>query len=182
MEEATTVRRKGAFLLRDHVDVARSLGDISRHCGNGAAFFVPIATAAAADGEELLMRIGPDVAAGLLSREVRVSVGICHERGRSVVVPMEWEAAHLARIFPVLSGDLELAPLGPASCRLILSASYAVPLGDLGRRLDRMVLHGVAESTVRSFLRRLAVALEQGEETVGQVWRGDFGAAEASFA
>jgi hypothetical protein len=48
--------------------------------------------------------------------------------------------------------------LGPKF--LILSASYVPPLGELGWRLDRALLHRVAESTVRSFLLRLAASLE----------------------
>jgi hypothetical protein len=144
------------------VDVPRSIGQISRLCTNDP-FLAPIATAATTDGQRVLMLTGHEGPAGLFSREVRVSVGTCHGRGGSLVVPMEWEAIHFSRLFPMLSGDLELAPLGPHSCRIILSASYAVPLGEVGRRLDRLVLHGVAESTVRSFLQRLALALERPE-------------------
>jgi hypothetical protein len=35
-----------------------------------------------------------------------------------------------------LDGDLELAPLGPDRCRVILAASYAPPLASLGRALE----------------------------------------------
>jgi hypothetical protein len=49
-------------------------------------------------------------------------------------------------------------------CRIALSASYLTPLGELGRRLDRAVLHHVARSTVRSFLSRLATSVRS-EET-----------------
>lgn len=73
---------------------------------------------------------------------------------------MKWEAVHFPSLFPVLEGDLEFAPLGGPQCRMILSASYVAPLGELGRRLDKALLHRVAESTVRSFLVRLATALE----------------------
>lgn len=40
--------------------------------------------------------------------------------------------------------------------RLEIKASYRVPLGGLGRTLDRPLLHLVAEATIRSFLQRLA--------------------------
>jgi hypothetical protein len=63
----------------------------------------------------------------------------------------------------MLSGDLELAPLEPHSCRLTLAASYIPPLGDLGRALDRALLHRIAQSTVRSFLAREATILEADE-------------------
>jgi hypothetical protein len=155
---------KPPFFLYDFVDVARpfeALKDLWR--GNGRCLG-PLASAAGQDGEALLLRIGPSWAAGHLSRAVRVTLGACRERGRGLAAAIRWEEAELPALFPVLDGDLELTPLGPDQCRLILSASYLPPLGELGRRLDRALLHRVAESTVRSFLLRLAASLEAGQE------------------
>ena len=97
---------------------------------------------------------------GLVSREVEVTLGPMRERGEARVVPIEWGASGFAGMFPVLNGDLELAAIGSRDCRLSLDASYHPPLGDLGRALDRALLHRVAQSTVRSFLARVATALE----------------------
>jgi hypothetical protein len=112
----------------------------------------------------MLMRIGPSWAAGVLARRVRIRLGRVHERGSTTVVPIGWESAVHPSLFPVLSGDLEITPLGEDTCRIGLSASYLTPLGELGRRLDRAVLHHVAQSTVRSFLGRLASSLEPEKE------------------
>jgi hypothetical protein len=91
---------------------------------------------------------------------VRVNLGVPHERGEALVVPLAWRSSELPGLFPVLDGDLELAPVDPDQCRLTLSASYVPPFGELGRQLDRAVLHRVARSTARSFVARVAASLE----------------------
>jgi hypothetical protein len=130
-----------------------------RFVGDGS-WFAPLATAAEEDGEELYFRIGPTWASGRAARKVVVTLGQPHERGDALIVPVSWRSSDLPGLFPVLDGDLELAPLAPERCRVSLSASYLPPFGELGRRLDRALLHRVARSTARSFLARLAESLE----------------------
>ena len=150
------------LFIYDFVDLALPLEAARGSFATGGKSLGPLACAASQDAKDLLVRIGPSGVARRLSRQVRVELGAPRDRGEGVVVPMRWEAAKLPSLFPVLDGDLEFAPLGPSQCRMILSASYVAPLGELGRRLDRAILHRVAESTVRSFLMRLAAALEAG--------------------
>jgi hypothetical protein len=40
-----------------------------------------------------------------------------------------------------------------------LRGSYERPLGALGQRVDRLLIHRVAEATIRSFMLRLAESL-----------------------
>jgi hypothetical protein len=90
------------------------------------------------------------------------------------VVPLAWEPSKLQALFPVLNGDMELAPIGRGRCRLTLSASYVPPLGELGTHLDHAVLHRVAQSTVRSFLARVAVILQaDGDDPAAQMAPND---------
>jgi ribosome-associated toxin RatA of RatAB toxin-antitoxin module len=67
----------------------------------------------------------------------------------------------LPDLFPVLDGELEVAPLDPERCRVTLTASYVPPLGEVGRQLDHALFHRVAHSTVRAFLDRVADSLEE---------------------
>ena len=80
-------------------------------------------------------------------------------RTRSVI-PLAWEPSGLLALFPVLHGDILLAPIGPGWCRVTLAASYVAPFGALGSRVDHALLHRVAASTVRSFLSRVATSLQ----------------------
>jgi hypothetical protein len=58
-----------------------------------------------------------------------------------------------------MEADLEISPLGPDESQLRLSGSYDPPLGSIGRQLDRLLLHQLAEATVRAFLSQLVTAL-----------------------
>ena len=89
-----------------------------------------------------------------------MTLGPPRDRGDALVVPFAWEATGLRTLFPLLEGDLELAPLGAESFRLTLSATYVPPLGELGARLDQALFHRVALSTVRSLLDRVASTLD----------------------
>lgn len=166
---AAAVRRPVVFLA-DVVDVQRPLGDVRRHLCGGADWLVPLAHAATDDGDTALVRLGPGSLGTRAGVVTRIRLGACTRRGNGVFVPMRWEAASHSGLFPVLDGDLDLSPLDGAGCRISLNASYRPPLEGLGRVLDTIVLHRVAESTVRSFLQRLAGSLEDrcsGEGTAG---------------
>jgi hypothetical protein len=78
----------------------------------------------------------------------------------AIVVPLSWEANSLPGLFPVLDGEMEVASIDAEHCRLTLTASYTPPLGEVGRQLDQLLLHGVASSTALAFLDRVADGLE----------------------
>ncbi|HEY5266130.1 MAG TPA: hypothetical protein VIJ40_04890 [Acidimicrobiales bacterium] len=162
--ETGASERQGAIFILDYVDVPLSLATIGARFSLVGKWLTDLASAAEEDGETLRLQIGPTWVGGRVTREVEVAVGLTRERGEALVVPIVWKATGLAGMFPMLSGDLELAPLGSQQCRLTLSASYLPPFGDVGRALDRALLHRVAQSTVRSFLARVATSLEAGED------------------
>jgi hypothetical protein len=153
------------FFLEDFADVSRPFEAVKDRLVGDGRWFAPLASAAEKDGEALYFRIGPSWANGRMAREVRVSLGPPRKRGDALVVPLSWESSGLRGFFPVLDGDVELAPLDPDRCRVTLSATYVPPFGELGRQLDRAVLHRVARSTVRSFLARVAGSLEDEKAT-----------------
>ncbi|MGA2528812.1 MAG: hypothetical protein ABSG36_06575 [Acidimicrobiales bacterium] len=151
------------FLLQESSEVERPFAAVRERFIGDTSWFAPLATAAEQDGEQLYFRIGPSWASGWAARKVVVTLGQPHQRGTGLVVPLSWRATDLPGLFPVLDGDIELVPLGLDRCRVSLSASYVPPLGELGRRLDRAILHRVAESTARSFLARVSRSLELGD-------------------
>jgi len=52
-----------------------------------------------------------------------------------------------------------VGPLGEDRTQLAISARYRPPLGVVGRAMDRVLLHRVAEATVKDFLDRLGRAI-----------------------
>jgi len=148
------------FFLEDSVDVSRPFEAVRERFVSDGTWFAPLASAAEEDGEALYLRMGPSWASGRVAREIRVTLGPPRDRGIAVVVPVSWQSSGLPALFPVLDGDVELLPRNPDYCRVSLFASYVPPFGQLGGQLNRALLHHVAQSTVRSFLVRMAESLE----------------------
>lgn len=165
--------REHALFLEDFVDVACPPERVRSRIGSDAAWLAELANSASAAGDAMLTRIGPSWASGFLTRTVEIRLGVVHERGSTTVVPISWASAAHKGLFPVLTGDLEITPLGADACRVGLSASYRTPFGQLGRGLDRAVLHHVAQSTVRSFLDTIATGLLSDGDTTETDVTGD---------
>jgi hypothetical protein len=130
-----------------------------RILANHGEWLAPLASAAADEGEALRLRVGPIEALPMLGRSVTVRVGEPISRSEMTVVPLTWQATSAPGLFPVLSADLEVAALGDQMTQLTLHGRYDPPLGAVGRRIDRLLMHRIAEATVRSFLSRLADGL-----------------------
>jgi hypothetical protein len=117
------------------------------------------ARGAEAYGERLLTEVGFGSDGARVSRQVRVEFGEPIRFPSKTVLPLRWESEGLARMFPRLEADIEIAGLGAERTQLSISARYRPPLGAVGRVLDRNLLHRVAEATVKDFLDRIAGAL-----------------------
>jgi hypothetical protein len=95
-----------------------------------------------------------------VARKVEIEFGEPVRMPSKTVIPLRWEAAGAAGLFPALEADLEIAPLGPSRTQVAMSARYVPPLGAVGRAIDRAVLFRVAEATLKDFLDHVADALE----------------------
>lgn len=174
---------KPAVFLQDFVDVGSPRDLIGRRLAAGSRWLGHLASSAGGDTETLLMRIGPapfgHAPGEWISREVRVRIGRTTITAAGVSVPLRWEDARRPGLFPVLDGNLEVCSLGSARSRIVLYASYRPPFDSVGQVLDHALLHRVAESTVRSFLTRVATALEEFPEEAAPA-ASDAAAAQAS--
>jgi hypothetical protein len=107
----------------------------------------------------LLAEVGVGPLGPRLGRRVTVSVGAPMRLPSKTLLPFTWRPASGNGLLPDLDGDIELGALGPGRTQLALSARYRPPLGTVGRAADRVLLHRVAEATVKDFLDRIAAAL-----------------------
>jgi len=81
------------------------------------------------------MRIGPSWVAGKVTREVNVTLWPPRERGYALARSLTWTPSDWQFLFPLLEGDLELAPIGPGLCRISLAATYTRRWDDSAPRL-----------------------------------------------
>jgi hypothetical protein len=157
--ESDTKKRTPCF-VEDFVDVASPFENLRARFSGDGQWLAPLATVATQDGDMFQMRIGPSWAAGIVTHEVNVTLWPPRERGFALARSLTWTPSDWQFLFPLLDGDLELAPLGPDQCRISLAATYTPALGRFGVQVDRALLHRVAASTVRSFLTQLASKLQ----------------------
>ena len=108
-------------------------------------------------GEELRARLQPDTVR--LAKTVRLTVGRPVTGEREITLPVLWEATGPTGLFPKMEADIIVSNMAPNLTQVIFRGSYRPPLGPLGRTLDRVALHRLAEATVKNFLDRLAAAI-----------------------
>jgi hypothetical protein len=94
-----------------------------------------------------------------LGRRVAVRLGRPAAFPSLTSLPMTWEPLGLDGLLPRLDADIEVGPLGEGRTQLAISARYRPPFGVVGRTIDRVLLHRVAEATVKDFLDRVGAAI-----------------------
>lgn len=106
--------------------------------------------------------VGPEVAGIVLRKKVAVEVGRAVTTGDWTQIPVTWKATFIEKLFPVMVGKMELAPVDARTTKLTVGGMYEPPLGPLGRQLDNAFMHTVAEATVTDLARSIAARLEAG--------------------
>jgi hypothetical protein len=110
-------------------------------------------------GDHLLTEVGVGPLGPRLGRRVTIQVGEPVRFPSMTTLPLTWEPLGLDGVLPRLEADIELGSLGEDRTQLAISARYRPPLGALGRTVDRVLLHRVAEATVKDFLDRVGAAI-----------------------
>jgi hypothetical protein len=72
---------------------------------------------------------------------------------------LEWEATTLPRLFPLMHAELSLYPLTATETQLDFRGTYEPPLGALGKALDTVAGHRIAEASVHRFVNDVAAYL-----------------------
>jgi hypothetical protein len=137
----------------------------SRLLEDGSSWVTPLAEGAYREGEALRVRVGPLAARRPASKRVVLHFEKPYDRGELLVLPLHWIASGASGLFPQMEADLEIGPVGDDRSQLSFRGRYRPPLGPAGRVADSLLLHRVAESSVRTFLRRVGEALEHVPET-----------------
>lgn len=111
------------------------------------------------EGEQFRARVAPASWPSVLAKTVTVGVDTIRQFEDSVIVGFTWEAAGGASLFPRFDADLEVAPFGEGQTNVTIRGTYRPPAGLIGRQLDELVFHRLAEATVRAFLRNVCASL-----------------------
>jgi hypothetical protein len=150
------------MFIRYFLELQLPFGEVERLLLADPASWLPgMATEAEHRGGRLLVEVGFELRDDRrIDREVQIEVGEpVSVPSTTTKLPITWKAKHGAGAFPRLDGDIEIAALGAGRTQLSMSARYRPPLGMIGRTLDRALMHGVAEATVKDFLDRVGERL-----------------------
>ena len=74
---------------------------------------------------------------------------------------LEWEATTMPRLFPLMKGELSLYPLTSTETQLDFSGVYEPPFGAVGKTMNAIVGHRIAEVSVHRFVSDVAGYLRQ---------------------
>ena len=99
--------------------------------------------------------------------DIRISVKSVEEKvtdARSSPVTrmlLEWEAATKPHLFPLMKGELSIYPLTATETQLDFWGLYQPPFGAVGKALNAMIGHRIAEVSVHRFIDDVAAYLRQ---------------------
>jgi hypothetical protein len=106
-------------------------------------------------------KVGLHIAGLPVRKNVEVDIGKPVKTASWAEVPISWKATGSERLFPVMNGKIEIAPVGKDETRLTVSGMYEAPLGKLGEQLDQAMMHTIAEGTVRELAESIAKKLSR---------------------
>jgi hypothetical protein len=105
--------------------------------------------------------VGIHVAGVPVRKRVAVELGEPVKTETWTVLPVSWKATFPEKLFPEMTGRIELAPVEEKVTRLTVSGIYQPPLGRLGKQLDEALMHNVAQATVKELAESIAKRLEK---------------------
>jgi len=145
------------MFIRYYLDLSLPFEEVEEALLADPEMWLPgVAREAEDRGEQLLGEVGFSFDDDRrLSKEVHIELGPPYRMPGKTLLPLSWKATGPERLFPSLDADLEVAALGRSRTQLSISARYRPPLGVVGKALDRVLLHRVAEATIKDFLDRV---------------------------
>ncbi len=144
-----------------YVQLKRPINVIEPRFRSFFSRFSSWAESAYREGEELRANISVGSGPATVAKTVRMRVGDPVVGRAETTVPIVWEATGPTALFPIMEGNLIMAGVGPEYTQLAFRGTYEPPMGALGRALDKVVMHRLAESSVKGFVDRISEALER---------------------
>lgn len=97
-----------------------------------------------------------------LEAEINISISNIEQKPASGMstpetrLRLEWESAKSPRLFPLMDAELSIYPLTATETQLDFLGRYEPPLGALGKAINAIVGHRIAEAAVHRFVRDVA--------------------------
>lgn len=132
---------------------------------DAAGLFQRATMAAARRAEAIVATLHVSVGALDINADVEIRVRGVRETSsalgeKAALVDLEWTAARGASLFPEMRATLAIYPLSRTETQLDLSGRYRPPFGVVGKAVDAVVGHRVAQASALHFVQEVAAQLE----------------------
>ena len=152
------------MFLRYYVELDLPAAQVEAALLQSPSTWLPaLADGAVERAEPLLAEVGIGQGSLRVAKRISVRLGRPVQFPSKLSLPMTWDPG--GWLLPKLDAELELGALGKDRTQLAISARYEPPLGTVGRTVDRLALHRIAEATIKDFLDRVAGALQTPEHS-----------------
>ena len=134
---------------------------------NALIVFQTATKTAASRAQSVAAELRVDFAGIGVKTDIKIDLKGIHEKiPRSASMPttklsLEWEAAKMPRLFPLMKGELLVYPLTVTETQLDFSGVYKPPFGAVGKTMNAIVGHRIAEVSVHRFVSEVAAYLRQ---------------------
>lgn len=134
---------------------------------NALSVFQSATKAAASRAQTVAAELHVDVGGIGVKTDIKISVKNVEEKVREALpapatrLQLEWEAATLPRLFPLMKAELSIYPLTATETQLDFLGFYEPPFGAVGKAMNAIVGHRIAEASVHRFVNDVAGYLRQ---------------------
>jgi hypothetical protein len=134
---------------------------------DGITVFRSATRAAASRAQSVAAELHVDFAGLGVKADINIVLKGIEEKPRddisagSTKLLMEWEAATLPHFFPLMRGELSAYPLTATETQLDFCGTYEPPFGAMGKTMNAIVGHRIAEASVHRFVSDVAGYLRQ---------------------
>lgn len=122
--------------------------------------------AAASRAQSIASELRVNVGGLGVATDINISVNKIEETseavaGRITRLHLEWAAANMPSLFPFMKAELAIYPLTATETQLDFSGLYEPPLGAVGKALNAIAGHRIAEVAVHKFVNDVAGYLRE---------------------
>ncbi len=134
---------------------------------NSLAVFQAATKAAASRAQSIASELRIDIGGIGVEADIVIAVKSIEEKASEAVadrvtkIQIEWQAAKMPSLFPLMRADLSIYPLTGTETQLDFLGFYEPPLGAVGKALNAIAGHRIAEVSVHRFVSDVAGYLRQ---------------------
>jgi len=131
------------------------------------AVFQSATKAAAFRAQSIASELHADIRGIGVEADIVICVKNVEERAPAAMsapvtrLQIEWEAATMPRLFPLMKAEISVYPLTATETQLDFWGLYEPPLGPLGKAVNAIIGHRIAEVSVHRFVGEVAGYLRQ---------------------